>query len=167
MWCGRRYVAKTVWFKMCSGSVHISLVSMKQTVGYWLSLKEYIGLILYPKIWCIIIYRIYLVICSNFISLVFGLVYYYTTCIWKYLRPSIAKWINLFILVLFCWHLSDQEEGPYGPSHSFSCILLLHFAIFIGIFCYIVTLLNTLLPTRKKRQKENAPRCYKCANHAN
>ncbi len=32
------------------GWVHISPVSMKQTVGYWLSLKQYIGLILYPNL---------------------------------------------------------------------------------------------------------------------
>ena len=35
-----------LWFKMHSGSVHISLVSIKQTLGYWLSVNQYIGVIL-------------------------------------------------------------------------------------------------------------------------
>ena len=52
-----KLLAVTCDSRRCSGSVHISLESVKQTIGYWLSLTQYIGLILYPNLVYSFVYR--------------------------------------------------------------------------------------------------------------
>ncbi len=105
----------------CSSSVHISLVSLKQITGYWLSLKQYI----ISKFGTFLCIEFYLVMFSSFnIRFFFG---------FKYVQTKLeASYVSLKI-ILSLWYIVSiyYHKNKYTSIECISYLAypLTHFCI--------------------------------------